>query len=328
MRNSEGAMRNLAVSFLIFTFFLANSSAFALSIGTAPGVLNIGEIEPGKNFKVDFYLLTNSDRDVLVSLNYIKAHKSLLQQNHTGRWTLIPANTSEEDTTDWIEFVENPIMVSPYETIVVSFPGGMTIKANKRASMIIHVPEDVEPGYHMFSINPNPLIGAGGRGGTITTIGLTRTLAVFRIPGKAVRNGAIEGLAAGRASTGAAKIDVLFRNTGTVTIEATAKPVKVYDEFGEYVKSINSPAIAVPPGEVAVLTSIWDDNRDMEQKNHRVEATVEYTTGRVTTEAMVAVPPYKVAETPMVIIPEKELPWWLLILLVGLLMIYIYWKYY
>ena len=303
---------------------LFSKASFAVSVGTAPGVMEIGEVEPGTNVPVEFYLLSTFKSDVIVDMSYIEPHRTLYLMNHTGRYKFDPWQASEEPIKDWITFQQNPVVVPTKPEYVVYFPSGEVVKANQKVTLMLNIPENAEPGYHAFSINLAPRYYGGG--GTISTIAVTRPLFIFRIPGKVVRDGKIEGILADREDDGRVRIDVLFRNTGTVTLKARISGLEIYDEKGKYIKTLQSGWYLVPPNEAKVLSVYWTDNKETEQKTHRMIATIDFTTGAASAEDMVAVPPYVIKEVTLPK-PKMEIPFWLIIFIIGMLFILAYWRY-
>jgi len=302
-----------------------SNQAKAISLGAAPGVMEIGELEKGKEYSVNFYLLTNSPTDLVTTLSYGEGKKSMFEKNVSSPYVFVPDETSEEDTSQWVKFVRSKMVVSDKNSFPVRFPDGSIINANEKASLIINVPSDAEAGYHHFEVVLSPEISAKGAGGVgVSTIGVTRPVFIFKISGKAEREGSIEGVAGARSKNNNAEIDVLFRNAGTVTISARVKSLKIYDEFGEYVNTIEGGYVKIPPKTTGILKVYWiDDNKD-KQKTIRVEANVDYLTGTVSKEAMVTIP--KAEVLPMKEIKMEEFPWWIIILIIGIVLLYVYWR--
>lgn len=316
---------NKKMCFLLsFALILAMAgTAKALSLGAAPGVMEIGELERGKEYAVDFYLTTNSDSELLTSFGFIESRRTMFTTNVTGRYTFIPWEASEEDMSGWLKFLREKVVVSAAKKFPVRFPDGSTVNANEKVTILIDVPEDAEPGYHTFEVVMNPTIPNTARGTGVSTIGITRPFFIFKIPGIAKRGGVIDGIAGSRGG-GTAVVDVLFRNTGTVTVSAHVSSLKVYDEMGNYLSNYKGGAVKVPPKGTGILKVAWPDRDGSKQKNIRVEATVDYSTGQVTKEGMITIP--RSGITAKIEEEAGEFPWWIIILLIGILMLYVYWK--
>lgn len=317
------AKKTLLLLSLALTLLFTMSQARAISLGAAPGVMEIGELEPGREYAVDFYLVTNSPNDLLTRFSFIESRRSMFDHNVTGRYTFIPAEASEEDMSSWLSFLRNSVIVSERDKFTVRFPDGSVVNANEKVTTIIDVPEDAEPGYHTYEIVMKPDMPSGGLGTGVSAIGITRPFFIFKVPGVARREGEIEGIAGSR-SGDKATVDVLFRNSGTVTMSAKVSSLKVYNETGYYVDTYEGGYVMVPPKSTGILKVIWRDRDGTEQKNIKVEATVNYLTGKVTKEAMVTIP--KAGVLAKVGAKAEEFPWWIIILIIGLVLLYIYWR--
>ena len=314
-----------AIVFLSFflVFFAFSEQVSALSIGAAPGVMEIGELQRGKDYAVDFYLLTNSKNDMIVSMSAKEGKKTMFLKNHTSQYTFIPMQASEENVLNWIEFIRKRVVVSDQDSFQVRFPGGSIVNANEKVSFILSVPNDAEAGYHTFEVVLSPKVGSGSGAG-LSTIGVTRPVFIFKVPGEATRSGVIEGIAASREGD-RVSLDVLFRNTGTVTMTTKISSLRLYNETGHYITTLNGGSVTVPPKSTKIVRINWID-RDMDkQKKIKIEATVDYLTGQITKETMVTIPKAEVM-TGNVTGKQEEFPWWVVILILGIVMLYIYWR--
>ncbi len=315
--------KNVLLVSLLLALPLLAGAAKAVSLGAAPGVMEIGELEKGKEYAIDFYLLTNSRQDLLTTLSYMEGKKSMFDRNVSGRYTFVPDETSEEDTSEWIRFLRNKIVVSDKESFPVRFPDGTVVNANEKATFILKVPGDSEPGYHTFEVVLSPKMSGGATGFGVSTIGVTRPVFIFKVPGKAERSGVIEGVAGSR-SGNKAVIDVLFRNSGTVTMSAKVSSMNIYNETGYYIDTLSGGFVKIPPKSTGILRVYWIDQNQDKQKTIRVDATVDYLTGQVSKEAMVTIP--RAGITSKVTEKAEEFPWWILILVIGLVLLYVYWR--
>ncbi len=314
--------KTIFVFSFIAVFIILFSQVKALSLGAAPGVMEIGKLDRGKSYAVDFYLLTNSKKDMITTLGFREGKKSMYDKNVTGRYTFIPAEASEESIEDWIDFIRSKIVVSDMDSFQVRFPDGTIINANEKATFTLDVPEDAEPGYHSFEVVLTPKL-SGGSGSGVSTIGVTRPVFIFQIPGKATRSGVIEGMAGSRTEN-KAEVDVLFRNTGTVTISARVSSLKVYNETGHYIGTYTGNYVKIPPKSTGILKVYWIDKNRNKQKTIKVEATVDYLTGEVTKEGMVTIP--RTGVTTRILESKEDFPWWIIILIIGVILLYLYWK--
>ncbi len=317
---------------LMLTCLLLNS-VYALSVGTAPGVYDLGELDPGKNVAFRFYLITNANNDMLVEMGYFPVHQDIYYKTESTRYKFIPAEASQEDISSWVEIVRNPLLLSPARVKVVSLPGGGAVKANEEVDVILHIPEDADPGYHAGSISLSPRVASTGRGTGVMTIAVTRFIFIFRVSGDAKRSGEIMALIGDRVDEGKAKIDVLFRNTGTCTVSARVTELKLHDKFGKQIANLQSGMYLVGPGEINSIATYWTDS-NMASGKYRAEAKVDYITGQATREEEIEIPvTIKVRPTPKLPAIEKisiceYLPSIILALIViGMILYYREWRY-
>ena len=264
-------------AFLAISLFLTQK-ALAVSVGTAPGVLDLGEVEPGKTVYFKFYLTTNAKNDMLVYLSYMPPHRVLWERNQTGRYTFLPLESSEEDISDWVEIVTNPVFLSPMNVRLVYLPTGGVVRANAEVTVKLRIPKDADPCYHAGSINLSPRLPAGGRGAGITTIGVTRFIFVFKVKGNAKREGKIIDILADREAWNKARIDVLFKNTGTCTLSPYISSLKLFDSYGNLSTTLSSGRTLVKPGEIVILSAYWTKS-NLPSGKFTAEAKVSYLTG-------------------------------------------------
>lgn len=303
-------------------------TATAVSVGTAPGVLDLGEVRPGKDYSFYFYLTTNAKTDVLVGLSYIPVHADIYTKNTTGRYTFIPAEASQENIERWVEIPTKSMLLSPNKVKVVNLEGGGVVKAHGTVNVILHVPQNAEPGYHAGAITISPTIPTTGSSGTgVVTFGVTRFIFVFRVTGTAVRKGEIMTLIGQRVDERRAKVNVVFKNTGTCTIQASVGYVKLYDKFGNLtaeLRPLNTEY--VKPGEIATLTADWYG--DVKPGTYRAQARVDYLTGYATFEDRVDIPAkitVEKREQPSVM--SEGFPWLtILLILIIIALAYYYFK--
>ena len=307
--------------FFILALMLLTGPVSAFSIGAAPGVHYLGEFNPGDKQYVKFYLLTNANGDVLTTLSFLNPHIDLY---YPDKLRYISAyQTSQEDISDWIVFQQNPVLVSPRKSFVVTLEGGELVKANAEVVYKLNIPKDAEPGYHIGSIALSPkVIGGGGKTG-VSMIGLTRYIFIFKIRGEAERSGEVKNIYADRVGKNKARIDVIFKNTGEDTMSVQIDNLKIYDEYGNLTTVLKSGLEYVAPGEVKILPVYWN-GADVNTGFYKTEAKINYLTGYATKTTTIEIPdiisvPRKTPSTP-------EFPWWVVLLIILLVILIIYWK--
>ncbi|NOR85702.1 hypothetical protein GQ473_06305 [archaeon] len=319
---------NRFVFVLVMLFVVNSSGVHAIALGTAPGVRDMGDVVRGQDLPVEFYLTSNTNKPLIVTTAYIPVHMDMYKTEKRTYYTFIPSESSQEDISSWISFPENPLLVSPGKQKVIRMPDGTSIKYNQKVTVILKIPKDAEPGYHAGAINLNPVIQSeDGSGTSVSTIGITRFVFVFKIPGPAVREGNIIDFVAERNSDKKVQVDVLFKNTGTTTITASPDKIKIFDNYGVVKDNIAAGQIKrIAPGRTEIISGYWYDDTGIDAGNYRAEATINYITGMATKESIIHVP----AEItiPDVEIPKtkNETPWWFILIIMALIGLYVYWK--
>lgn len=268
---------------------MASTTVAAMSVGSAPGVYDLGRVKAGTKFAFKYYLMTNSRSDILVSLGYAYPHKTIYSRNHSGSYTFIPSEASEESVESWVSFPRNPILVSPAYSKIVHLERGGVIKANAEVDVIMDIPDDAEPGYHTGSISLSPRLPRGVRGTGITTIAVTRPIFVFRVDGDVIRRGEIQSILADREGNQKARITTLFKNTGTVSMSVTLTSLKLYDNMGNFVVELDGGQKTVKPGEITDIPVYWT-GRDMKPGTYRAEVRVTFIDGFSTFEDTIIIP--------------------------------------
>ncbi|HIE34561.1 MAG TPA: hypothetical protein EYP86_05420 [Candidatus Altiarchaeales archaeon] len=319
-------MKKSEIALIVGLIIAISITTGAISVGTAPGVYDLGELESGSDVAFRFYLMTNARNDLLVRLSYFPVHKDIYYKNQTRIYKFIPVEASEEDISSWIEIPRNPLLLSPTNVRTISLTNGNTIKANAEADIILHIPDDAEPGYHAGSISLSPRFGTVTGGGTgVSTIAVTRFIFVFKVAGNAKRDGEIVTMIGERLDDRKARISVLFKNTGTCTMSAYVSELKLYDKFGNLTKTLKSGPVLVSPGDIASIPVFWTGS-DVTPGSYRAEAKVNYITGYATMEGPVEIPAKITVEKKAPPKPEEfEIPWLYILLIIIIIILIIYW---
>ena len=238
------------------TILVITQAVFGLTIGTAPGHINFGTLYKGQKVRSSIYLLTRSTNKFLVSASTTKPHYGIFMSG--SKDSFIPKEASEEASEDWVNFPENPILISPDKPdIKIQLSSGGTVSADANVDFVLNVPNDAEPGYHAGAISLNP-DSQGGEGGTrVQTLGLTRFYFWFRVDGEAKRKGKIMDILAQRTGETEARIDVLFQNTGSTTMITELENIKIFDEENNPVASIPGSTARVSPQNSKIFSTFW-----------------------------------------------------------------------
>ncbi len=315
--------------FILFSILILVSPniSYALGIGVSPGVIDLGTVPRGKEIVVNFYIISNTKQPLPVYLSYIPPHQDVMFTKRNKPFVLIPAEVSEEDISSWIKFPQNPYILDPNNVKTVTLPDGTVIKYNRKATFILKVPKNAEPGYHVGSINLMPRLNTKVSGGTgVATVGITRLVFVFKVPGVAERKGKIIDFEAERESPNRVRVDVLFKNTGTTTITARLSEVKIKNEYGKMINLLAGTAQRIAPGDTAVLTAYWTSNKKIKPGNVEVEAKVDYITGSAVKEGVVRIPAEIVENVKNEVKPKHAIPWWFVVIILAVVGLLVYWK--
>ncbi|MEA1924393.1 MAG: hypothetical protein U9M95_00830 [Candidatus Altiarchaeota archaeon] len=286
-KGSNRYWRIATISLMCLLYLVFN--VHAISIGSAPGVYDLGLVDPGDNILFRYYLITTSTSDLLVNARYITAHRDMYYNEKRSPYVFIPSQASEESIADWVTAVKNPVLVSPATKKTIYLPGGGVVRANGYVDIRLQVPNDAEPGFHVGAISLNPMMSGTGRGTGVSTLAVTRPVFVFQVSGEAVRKGEIVNILGERTGESKARINVMFKNTGAETMSVKLSYLKIFDKVGNVIANLNSGLTYSTPGKVKALPVDWSDEK-VKPGVYRMEAKVSYTTGYVTHVQDVQIP--------------------------------------
>jgi len=244
-------MEKKIVSFFILTltFFLLSKISLSqrYSVGVAPPIINLGDVERGETRNIKFYIVSPSDEEMLVRLiEHVENLDFIKFYNYS-----IIANYSEEDVSSWIRYFSNPVVLKPQNQPLKTAAGN--IKNWREINFLLSIPKNAEPGYHSFSIQPEPeFIGqATGQVG-VGVVAVTKVNIIFRVPGEAIRRGEIvDVLGEGN------KVRIFFKNTGTVTMKVLASG-EIYN--GNKTYSFSSSRETIRPNELKEIVAFINES--------------------------------------------------------------------
>ncbi len=291
---------------LILIIFSISSPVLAqYSIGVASGVVNLGTYEKNSKNIVSFYLVTSSDEPFLVSLEKESETLDFFSRSGYGDYL---SNYSEEDIMDWIEFLTNPVEL---ESINKTESGGI-VGGKKEVNFIVNVPEDAEPGYHIFKIKPIPVAPSENLGhvGAIV-VGITTVSFLFNVEGDAVRDGIILDVVYGGKSGNMHVINTYFQNIGTVSI--TARATQSVYKNGNFVVDSFSAKELVKPGGIKVFKNFLPEDK-ITEGNYEVRTTVNFITDYAYKNSTINITP--IISPPGELAKEKpKVSLWIVVLL-------------
>ena len=318
MFNLQSIFMKFYVVFICFILFFSCFSFISLAeprlfVGVSPSVIDVGEIERGSTTLVKFYIVTVSEEPLLV---YLETENGKIDF-FNGHFSDLIFNYSEEDSSKWIKYLVNPVELKPQnETLNTGYE---TIKGWREVNLLLEIPKNAEPGYHLIIVKPNPRSASGteGRVGT-KLVAISSVSVFFKIPGDAKREGLILDSTSGDYSSNQININTYFQNIGTTTITARAIQ-KIYDKDNNFITQISSPKEAIKPKEIKILKTPFTLD-GVSFGNYEIFTTVSYTTDSEYKNSSLSITPEILAAKPK---PE-EFPTWIFIVLIIIIAIVIY----
>lgn len=306
-------MRFLLISTFMILLIFPLTKAVDFTIGVSPGIVNLGEIEPGSTKIVKFFLVTPSSEPLLV---YLEPENGDLDFFSRDQYKELIFNYSEESVVNWAEFLSNPIELKPSNETIKTGVG--EIRGWREITFLLNVPKNAEPGYHLLKIKPSPYIPSevvGQVGARVVAI--TSVAVLFNLPGEVRRDGVILDVTQGKYLADRIEINTHFKNTGTVTI--SAKAFQSVLSNGKPIENLTSETQLVKPGEIVIFKTFLPLSK-VSPGNFSVVTTVSYTTGLTTKNSTLLI-----EALPRIEKPEEIFPWWIVILiLITLIAIGIY----
>lgn len=257
---------------IVTLFFVSQAAAY--SIGLAPPQTNLGQVERGETYEVEFYLVA-SDLSQPETLEPVAGRVSSNTLEGMGQQNYFDYDEySAEPVAPWINFDQDTYTVRPgdasYEV------AGREVSAN--VSFFLDVPSTAEPGYHAVNIQFEPQ-QSEGEGSSIQTIALMPHKVFFRVPGDAERELSIEEMNGVRTDNDAVRVTADVRNTGTVTTYLPPQRLDVSSEQGPG-GSVGMGGEYIPPGETVTIERTWSKlNQEIDAGNYRVTGSLDYATG-------------------------------------------------
>jgi hypothetical protein len=297
----------LFVVFILFLLPVAYCAEF--SVGVSPNTVEVGDAEPGEQKIVKFSIFTVSEEPLLI---YLEKESGSFDFFGRGFTEFMP-QFSEERIDPWIDFLNNPVEIDT--------SGNRTADRSwKDVSMLLNIPKNAEPGYHVFNVIPRPTIYGEPNapiGTTIVTI--SKISIIFRVKGNAERSGMILDTTAHSYTGNDMLLKTFFQNTGSVTIYTRAKNT-VYDENGTLVGEFLSPRDYVKPH--TTYTFETPVRQKISEGAYRVVTTVDFTTDSATKDSSIQLVKTTVAAAP----PADDLmPIAILIISIVIIIIAVWW---
>lgn len=302
-------------SISIFFIAIMASGVNAYSLGVSPSVNNVGELPPGATKIVSFYIGTSSTDDILIRLESESGSTDFFTKSE---YKYMLQNFSEEDASSWIEFINNPVTLEYSPTQHVSG----TINRLRKINMILKVPEDAEPGYHLIIVRPYPY-NPTTYGSGVNILSITPAKIIVQVTGNAIREGKILDITNGEFLGERLEINTVFLNTGTVTISTRSGPLSIYDSEGNVISEIKSSYESVTPGKLTVLKAMLDPI-DIVPGEYDADTTTSFVTGSDYKSAKIQIGlPSVVFQEPE---PAQEIGFEWLIIVIVIIVAYIVYR--
>jgi hypothetical protein len=263
----------------------------------------MGMLEKDSENIASFRLVTTSSESFLVTLSKEQGSKDFFSMTGYGEYF---SNYSEESMMGWIEFFDDYAELESLKE-----KEGM-VGARKDVSFMVNVPEDAEPGYHVFRVKPTPVLSHEDLGQVGTkVVAITSVNFLLNVEGDAIRDGIILDVVSAGVHGGGWRTNTYFQNTGTVTM--TARAIQTMYRDGEVVATSESAKELIGPDSMKSL-SVPFSSSEITPGDYEVRTTVNFLTGSVSKNSTLtilepAVPPVKPEEKP------KPFPWFIIILI-------------
>ena len=286
-------MKKIIIAMLILIIFLNVSLAQETILGISPSHIDLGNLKRGEKKLVTFTVISPTHEKILISLSSNDGDLRFLNKPSFKDKVY---NFSDESTSNWVNFVKNPVELEPLEE-KIGIKKGLVKGARE-------VPESAEPGFHLVRIIPypasKPSITAPGTIG-ISVVTTAEVLVTFNVDGEAIRDGKIVDVIFNKYSGNVLEGSVLFKNTGTVTIKARITNITILNEDNSIVESVgNFGEVLVKPGEMTKMNFIINSQKIVGNKDYNVFAEVNYLTGKDDIITKARVP------TSLVVLTSKE----------------------
>jgi hypothetical protein len=270
-------------------------------IGVESTVIDMGVVERDSENIATFRLVTTTSESFLVSLSKEPGYTDFFMR---PGYKEILSNYSEEDVMGWVELADN---YAELETV-----DGGVVGAQKEVSFVVNVPEDAEPGYHLFRIKPVPVFTQESLGQVGTrVVSITGVNFLLNVEGNAVRDGVILDVVFKNFAVNRLLTNTYFQNTGTTTM--TVRAYQTIHRGGEFVEGSESAQELVKPGRMIALSVPFTAARFLEG-DYDVSTTVDFLTGTVSknTTMTITIPPPAPEEAE----EKPSFPWFIIILLI------------
>lgn len=264
-------LKQVAVLILLV---MMSGFAYSASVGTAPGFMDFGEIEQGETYEHTVYITSNFDSNFTVNPSFTNPRQSMVFNDARDE----RYDTSEYGIDGWV-YLEDNVLVEPEITNTRELMDGRFVNANGEFTLTVEIPYDAEPGYHYGRIRLNPEISTDDGGPGSLNLGETAPSFRFRVPGDAERQVTVQDVRGFRTDDDQASVEVLLRNTGTVTTSAQNFEADILNSRGESVETLTISGVKLAPGESEWTNARWT-GENVDEGNYQLDGEVDYLTGQ------------------------------------------------
>jgi hypothetical protein len=196
------------------------------------------------------------------------------------------SRVSEEDISSWIKFLEEKVIVE--ENPKLFKIGGKEVWADKVTTMLVNIPKEAEPGYHLASIYLFPSVETGGKGFGVSIITTAAARFIVNVKGNAIRSAKPINFLASWVDENRLRVNTIVENNGTVTMRIRVDDLQLIRDN----KTIKFPpsSLLVKPKQIAYIPS--DIIQKVEPGDYKVKAKISWLSGGTEFEGMVRVPAY------------------------------------
>jgi len=282
---------------VLFVSLIHCARAADFSVGVSPPVVEVGDVQQGDQKIIKFSIFTVSTDPLLV---YFDVQSGTMDFFNRG-YSQYMSNFSEEPTDKWVDLVQNPVEIDTTQAKIVG-------RSWKDITVILNVPKDAEPGYHVVQLLPKPTVYGKDNAPVGTNIvAVTQVSLIFNVVGNPQRQGVILDAIGSNFNDRGFTLKTPFKNTGTDTLY-TRVTSTILDKNGTAVGTFDSSREYVQPGAVTQFET--PVIAQLSAGEYSVHSVAHFTTGDAVNDAMIKLQQAVAAQQEQ---PQGEIPWILII---------------
>jgi hypothetical protein len=293
-------MKKIYFCLIALQILLFSQIAYSINIGITPSVIYL-EGSSEKTYRVDIYISVKGS-GIKVPVKLICSHWDVSSVvSPTFKFNVSQA--SEEEICSWVKFLEERLIVE--ENPKIFKIGGREIRADKITSMVINLPKNAEPGYHLAYINLIPEVERGGTGFGVGIVTTSSAGLVVNVEGNAIRSAKPINFLASWVDENRLRVNTIVENNGTVTMRIRVDDLQLIRD--NLTIKFPSSSLLVKPKQIAYIPS--DIIQKVEPGDYKVKAKISWLSGSTELEGMVRVPlPVKFPTAKAVEVTKPKVP--------------------